>query len=135
MADSKYIVIDHESSNDLGNVSIAPEVLEVVLGIAASQVAGVDQMHGTLTNNLNSLLGRSTRGKGVVVSYSADQSQLVADVYVYLKYGSSVPKVALDLQKTLKQQLQLMTNMEMMAVNIHVVGLLASKENNIASAQ
>ncbi|MBA1435136.1 Asp23/Gls24 family envelope stress response protein, partial [Bombilactobacillus bombi] len=55
-----------------------------------------------------------------------------AEVYVYLKYGVAVPNVALAMQKELSQQLQFMTEMEMDQVNIHVVGLVAPKNDKKA---
>lgn len=124
MADSKYIVIDPENKNNLGDINISPAVLEVLLGIAASKVSGVSKMRGTLAD---SILGREKRSKGVTVSYDEKTGKLTADVYVYLKYGVSVPQVALEMQKDLTQQLQYMTEMEMAQVNVHVVGLVTPK--------
>ena len=121
MADSKYIVIDPENKNNLGDINISPAVLEVLLGIAASKVS---EMRGTLAD---SILGREKRSKGVTVSYDEKTGKLTADVYVYLKYGVSVPQVALEMQKDLTQQLQYMTEMEMAQVNVHVVGLVTPK--------
>ncbi|UQS83447.1 Asp23/Gls24 family envelope stress response protein [Bombilactobacillus thymidiniphilus] len=123
---NKYVAIDANQDNGaLGEISVSTNVLEVLLGTAASKVAGVYGMRGTLANNINSLLGRQNRGKGVVVSYGEDR--ISADVYVYLEYGVSVPKVALALQKELNQQLEYMTDMKLADVNIHVVGLVAQK--------
>lgn len=124
MADSKYIVIDPENKNNLGDINISPAVLEVLLGISASKVSGVSGMRGTLAD---SILGREKRSKGVTVSYDEKTGKLTADVYVYLKYGVSVPQVALEMQKDLTQQLQYMTEMEMAQVNVHVVGLVTPK--------
>lgn len=124
MADSKYIVIDPENKSNLGDINISPAVLEVLLGIAASKVSGVSEMRGTLAD---SILGREKRSKGVTVSYDEKTGKLTADVYVYLKYGVSVPQVALEMQKDLTQQLQYMTEMEMAQVNVHVVGLVTPK--------
>lgn len=124
MADSKYIVIDPENKNNLGDINISPAVLEVLMGIAASKVSGVSGMRGTLAD---SILGREKRSKGVTVSYDEKTGKLTADVYVYLKYGVSVPQVALEMQKDLTQQLQYMTEMEMAQVNVHVVGLVTPK--------
>ena len=42
---------------------IAPEVIEVIIGIAASKVEGVYGMRGTFANNVNELLGRAAHGK------------------------------------------------------------------------
>lgn len=130
MTDGKYLQIAPTQANELGQIHVATNVLEVLLGIAATQVAGVYEMRGTLANNINSLLGRQNRAQGVRVSYDEKTQQLIADVYVYLEYGVSVPKVANDLQKSLSQQLQFMTDLTMAQVNVHVVGLMAKKNDS-----
>lgn len=129
MADNNYIVIDHDNDHNLGEIKITQNVIEILLGIAASQVEGVYAMQGNLSSNLHSLIGRSSRGKGVNVSYDPQTNELAADLYVYLKYGYPVPQVAMQLQKTLNQQVKLMTDMTMNAINIHVVGVLSPKSH------
>ena len=131
MADNNYIVIDHDNDHNLGEIKITQNVIEILLGIAASQVEGVYAMQGNLSSNLHSLIGRSSRGKGVNVSYDPQTNELAADLYVYLKYGYPVPQVAMQLQKTLNQQVKLMTDMTMNAINIHVVGVLAPKSHGV----
>lgn len=131
MADSKYIIIDPENKNDLGNINISPDVLEVLLGISASKISGVYGMRGTLAD---SIFGREKHSKGVTVSYDEANHKLTADVYVYLEYGVAVPQVALEMQKSLSQQLQYMTEIEMAQVNVHVVGLVAAKAEKQVSS-
>ncbi|WP_125605541.1 Asp23/Gls24 family envelope stress response protein [Lapidilactobacillus bayanensis] len=128
MAEEQNILLT-KSDNQAGTIQIAPEVLEVILGIAAQQVDGVLEMRGNLTNSINTLLGRQDHGRGVELS--VDGNQINADVYVYLNYGVSVPKVALDMQKVLKEQLYYMTDLELNEVNIHVNGIIPAKEEKI----
>jgi uncharacterized alkaline shock family protein YloU len=120
--DTNIILTGHD---DEGTIEIAPEVVEVILGIAAVGVDGVYQMRGTLASSINQLFGRENRGKGVAL-HVAD-GRLSADVYVYLNYGVSVPKVALDMQETLREQLLFMTDLDLTEVNVHVVGVVPEK--------
>lgn len=108
-----------------GTIEIVPEVLEVILGIAASQVDGVYQMRGTLGSSINAWFGRANHGKGVSVTVADDK--ITADVYVYLDYGVSVPKVALAMQEQLREQLLFMTDLTLDEVNVHVVGVIPEK--------
>ena len=64
MAEEQNILLT-KSDNQAGAIQIAPEVLEVILGIAAKQVEGVFEMRGNLTNSINTLLGRQDHGRGV----------------------------------------------------------------------
>ena len=54
-------------NNNLGKVEIAPEVIEVIAGIAASEVEGVAQMRGNFAAGVVERLGKKNHGKGVKV--------------------------------------------------------------------
>lgn len=121
MADSSKILLSGAENSE--QIKIDPSVLEVILGIAAEKVDGVAGMRGSLKSGLNWVLGREDHGKGVNISVDED-SKLIADIYVYLESGVNVPKVAMKLQKKLKAQLLQMTDLELKAINVHVVGLV-----------
>lgn len=131
MAEDSNIVLANRTDAQ-GTIEIVPQVLEVILGIAAVQVDGVYQMRGTLASQINAWFGRANRGKGVDLTVDGDR--LAADVYVYLNYGVSVPKVALAMQKQLREQLLYMTDLKLAEVNVHVVGVVPEKAPKIDSA-
>lgn len=121
MADNSTIVLS--GSEDGDQIKIDLRVLEVILGISAQKVDGVAGMRGGLKSGFNRVFGREDRGKGVDLSVDED-SQLTADVYVYLKYGVNVPAIAGKVQAALQQQLTQMTDMNLKSINVHVVGLV-----------
>ncbi|UDM32634.1 Asp23/Gls24 family envelope stress response protein [Lentilactobacillus laojiaonis] len=126
MAEDNNILI-HSDDPSLGVIEIAPHVLEIVSGIAASQVEGVNRMRSSLSTSVNELLGRKKEhSKGVKLTYSEDK--LIVDIFVYLNYGVSVPKVALEIQDQVKQQLLFMTDLNVQEVNVHVEGVVPEKE-------
>ncbi|RVU71660.1 MULTISPECIES: Asp23/Gls24 family envelope stress response protein [Lactobacillus] len=127
MADSSKILLSGEENGE--QIKIDPSVLEVILGIAAEKIDGVVSMRGNLTSGIKHVLGREDRGKGVNVSVDED-NKLVADVYVYLEAGVNVPSVGAQMQKTLKAQLVQMTDLELKAINIHVVGLVFPEDED-----
>ncbi|MGQ5709391.1 Asp23/Gls24 family envelope stress response protein [Lactobacillus sp. PSON] len=129
MADSSKILLSGEENGE--QIKIDPSVLEVILGIAAEKIDGVAGMRGSLKSGLNWVLGREDRGKGVSVSVD-EHKKLVADVYVYLNSGVNVPVVATKLQKALKAQLVQMTDLELKAINVHVVGLVFPEDEKNA---
>ncbi|ANZ62141.1 alkaline-shock protein [Secundilactobacillus paracollinoides] len=124
MAEDTNITLTAEEPA-LGNIQVAPQVLEIIAGIAANDVDGVARMRGSLANSVNELFGRKERGKGVKLSLTDDD--LRVDVYVYLDYGVSVPKVALAIQEQVKQQLLFMTDLHLSEVNVHVEGVIPEK--------
>lgn len=123
MTEEKNLVINTKDS--LGEIVIAPEVIEVIIGIAASKVDGVYGMRGTFANNVTEFLGRAAHGKGVYLR--TEDEGLKVDIYCYLNYGISVPKVALEMQDRVKQQVLFMTDIDLVEVNIHVVAVVPEK--------
>ncbi|EOI05148.1 hypothetical protein UAY_00623 [Enterococcus moraviensis ATCC BAA-383] len=123
MTEEKNLVINTKDS--LGEIVIAPEVIEVIIGIAASKADGVYGMRGTFANNVTEFLGRAAHGKGVYLR--TEEEGLKVDIYCYLNYGISVPKVALEMQDRVKQQVLFMTDIDLVEVNIHVVAVVPEK--------
>ncbi|TFD97555.1 Asp23/Gls24 family envelope stress response protein [Jeotgalibacillus salarius] len=109
------------AQNQLGKVEIAPEVIEVIAGIAASEVDGIAQMRGNFASGVAERLGKKNHGKGIKVEL-ADEG-IVLDVYCTVKFGVAIPEVAQKLQDNIRQTLLNMTALEADEVNIHVVGI------------
>ena len=126
MAEDNNIILASQEPS-LGEIKIAPEVVEIMIGIAASQADGVFSMSGSLATSFSELLGRSSLGKGVKLVQD-DAGNLRADVYVTLAYGVSIPKTALEIQKRVKQQLLFMTGLEIQEVDVHVEGIMPEKQ-------
>lgn len=126
MAEDSKIILNSDDQS-LGTIQIAPRVLEIIAGIAASEVDGVSKMYSTLASSVSELLGRSDYRRGVKIANNEDE--LAIDVDVYVQYGVSVPKIAGLIQERIKQQVALMTNLTVTEVNVHVKGIVADVEN------
>lgn len=105
----------------LGKVEIAPEVIEVIAGLAASEVEGIAQMRGNFASGVVEKLGKKNHGKGVKVELNEDSIKI--DVYCLVKFGISIPKVAQEAQDNIRQTLLNMTALDANEVNIHIVGV------------
>lgn len=123
MSEQKHLIIQSSANDVSGDIVIAPEVMEIIIGIAASKVEGVHAMQGSLVANVNELFGRKAHGKGVNLTILED-GRLAVDLDCYVNYGVSVPKVALDMQEQVKQQVLYMTDLTLDQVNVHVVGMI-----------
>ncbi|WP_297079216.1 Asp23/Gls24 family envelope stress response protein [uncultured Enterococcus sp.] len=131
MVEETNLVLD--ANQELGEIVIAPEVIEVIIGIAAAKVEGVYAMRGSFTNNVNELLGRSAHRKGVHLTI--DEAGIKVDLYSYMKYGVSVPKVAMEIQQIVKQQVLFMTDVVLSEVNVHVLAVVPEKTEEINIAE
>src|SRR4051812_6732181 len=94
----------------LGKVEIAPEVIEVIAGIAASEVDGVAQMRGNFASGVAERLGRKNHGKGVKVDLT--EEGIKVDIYCSMIFGVSIPTVAQEIQDNIRQALLNMTALE-----------------------
>ncbi|MGY0266650.1 Asp23/Gls24 family envelope stress response protein [Limosilactobacillus fermentum] len=129
MAEDSTIILNSDDQS-LGKIQIAPRVIEIIAGIAANEIDGVSKMHGSLANNVGELLGRSDRRRGVKL-FNKDDQTLAIDVDVYLDYGAQLPKVAAEIQDKVTQQVALMTDLTVSEVNVHVQGVVTSKEEQV----
>ncbi|MGP7816195.1 Asp23/Gls24 family envelope stress response protein [Niallia sp. 01092] len=111
----------NQEHDGLGKVEIAPEVIEVIAGIAASEVEGVAQMRGNFAAGVVEKLGKKLHNKGVKVELT--EEGIKVDVYCVLNFGVSIPQVAQQIQDNIRQTLINMTALVAEEVNIHVVGI------------
>ncbi|MGM0834535.1 MAG: Asp23/Gls24 family envelope stress response protein [Bacillota bacterium] len=125
---SERNLLEMDNSGSLGKVEIAPEVIEVIAGIAASEVEGVSQMRGNFAAGVVERLGKKNHGKGVKVDLS--EEGIKVDVYCVMQFGISIPTVAQKVQDNIRQALLNMTALEITEVNIHVVGVQFETQKN-----
>ena len=115
-----------EYSNTLGTVRIADEVVTTVAGLAAMDVEGVASMSGSWGTELVEKFGRKNLGKGIKVEVTEQQTKI--DIYIVIEYGYPIPKVADTVQREVKTAVHNMTGLEVVAINVHVVGVEIKKD-------
>ena len=106
----------------LGEIVIAPRVLEKIIAIATAKVDGV---HSFSNKSVSDTLSKLSLGRGVYLR-NVDE-KLTVDIYLYLEYGVKVPKVAMAIQKAVKDAVYNMADVELDVVNIHVTGIVPDK--------
>jgi uncharacterized alkaline shock family protein YloU len=103
---------------DMGSIQIAPEVLEVIAGLATLEVQGVAGMSGGFAGGIAELLGRKNLSKGVKVEVG--QREAAIDVSIIIHYGNRIPEVASSIQQNVKNAIETMTGLNVVEVNVHV---------------
>lgn len=107
---------------ELGNIEVAPEVIEVIAGIATTEVGGVAATRGNLASGVVERFGKKVHSKGIKTSMTEDGG-IVVDVYCTVKYGFAIPKVAKEIQTSIRQAILNMTAIETKEVNVHITGI------------
>ncbi|ADG05492.1 alkaline shock protein [Kyrpidia spormannii] len=115
-----------DSITELGSIRIANEVIEVIAGLAAVEVPGVAGMSGGVVGGIAELLGRKNLSKGVKVEVG--QKQCAVDVSIVAEYGARIPDVAGAIQENVKRAIETMTGLEVVEVNVHVLGVAFRQE-------
>lgn len=114
------IAPDYEKT-EMGTIQIAPEVIEIIAGLATVEVEGVAGMSGGFAGGIAEMLGRKNLAKGVKVD--AGQREAAVEVSVMIEYGFKIPDVALHIQQNVKQAIQSMTGLEVVEVHVHIEGV------------
>lgn len=110
------------TENSLGSIRIADEVVEVIAGLAASEVEGVVGMSGGLVGDLAHMLGRNKNlSKGVKVEVG--EHEVAVDLFIVVEYGVSIPEVAFSVQEAVKEAIESMTGLKVVEANVHVQGV------------
>lgn len=115
-----------ELQGELGAVRIANEVVAIVAGLAATEVAGVAGMSGGLAGGIAEKLGRKNLSRGVKVEVG--EKETAVDLYIIVEYGVRIPEVAGQIQAAVKRAIETMTGLVVVEVNVHVQGVVFAKE-------
>lgn len=108
-------------TSEMGKVEIAPDVIEVIAGLAAAEIDGVAHMSGGFVGGIAEKLGRKNFSKGVKVELG--ENHTVVDVSIVVEYGVRIPDVALAVQDNVKTTIQNMTGLDVLEINVHVVSV------------
>ena len=119
---SSFIQPTPQGKEELGKIELAPEVIEVIAGIAVTEVEGVAATRGNLATGVVERFGKKVHSKGVKSSISEDGT-IIIDVYCSVKFGHSIPKVAKSVQSQIRQSIFDMTSIETSEVNVHITGV------------
>ena len=87
------------TTENIGEIVIAPRVLEVITGIAATKVEGV---YALQNKNVTDSLSKTSLGRGVYLRTEEDGT-VNADIYVSLQYGLTYQRFQLKFKRLLKQ--------------------------------
>ena len=106
---------------DENNVKIADEVVAVVSGVAAMEVEGVAGMSSTLVGGIAELLGKKNLSKGVKITMGEGYTEI--EVFIIVDYGCKMPDVGAAVQQRVKETVESMTGLNVIAVNVNIEGI------------
>jgi uncharacterized alkaline shock family protein YloU len=112
---------DHIVVNEYGEIKVSEEVVAIIASTAASEVEGVAGMSGGFAGELVEMLGRKNLSKGVKVEVGEKEAAI--DLYLVVDYGFRIPEVSWGVQEKVKKDVEEMTGLDVIEVNVHVQGV------------
>lgn len=121
-------VVETDEEEPIGNIKISVDVVSTIAGIAASEVEGVAGMYGTFAGGIKEMLGaKKNPSKGVKVDMGDGTASI--DLYIVVDYGVRIPELSWEIQESVKSNVETMTGLNVLKVNIHIEGVSFAKEN------
>jgi len=106
-------------NKELGSIRIAPEALQTIAKLAVMEVEGVTDIN-------TSFFGRGKEAtQGIKVTL--DEEEVTIDLSINIKYGYSLPKIANAVQSKVKESIEQMAGVKVVAVNVFFSNIELSK--------
>lgn len=113
-----------------GQIHVADQVVAVIAGVAANEVAGVFTKAGGFYEDLSKKVNRKTAVKGVEVTIHEDYT--VIDLRVSVLFGTQIDRACRIVQEKVKEDVENITGLNVREVNIRVDGIVFRQEQNTA---
>jgi len=113
-----------------GSLKISKDVIATIAKTTAMEIQGVASLSGSEAPSMEKILPRGIGRKAIKISLTDDFAEI--DVAVKLKYGASIPAVSLALQAGIKENVQTMTGIAVLKVNVTVAGIVFPDESGLA---
>ena len=114
-------ITHRDRATDLGVVRINNEAITTIASIAAMEVKGVHKMGGGIKKALHRVFFRGDASGGVKISLKESEIKLIVSIVV--EYGVDIPRVADEVQNSVKHAVERMTGLIMSEVDVVVDGV------------
>ena len=114
---------------DVSNIQISNDVIATIVNVAASEVDGVHSLTSSLSENIKDIIYKKGSSKGVSVEAN-DNNDVSVTLNLIVKYNYKIQEVALNVQNQVVHAISDMTNYNVSAVNINVVGVNIPKTDS-----
>ena len=128
----EIIDVEVEATDEKG-IKIADDVIAIIAGKAASEVAGVYSMSGVFAGGISEVFGKKSFSRGIKIDNT--EKNLKIDVNIIVEYGARIPDIAYEIQKRVKKAVEGMTGLNVEEVNVHIQGVNTNSQNKEANKE
>ena len=101
---------------------ISEDVVASIAALAASETDGVSGLYSSVTRDIVSFLSKKNLSKGVRVELGEEDTVKVEISFLAL-FGHNICEVARQVQDNVKSQIESMTGLHVVEINVHVGGV------------
>lgn len=113
---------------EFGQVKISDDVVIIIAGIATGGVKGVSTTRTGVAEGFSNLFSKNNYSKGIKVEIN--ENTVVLDIFINVEFGYKISEVAKEVQAAVKKEIETMTDMQVAAVNVHVLNIIQEKEKD-----
>lgn len=110
------------SANDVSNIQISNDVISTIASVAVLEVEGVHSLSASISDNIKDFISKKSTTKGIAVELG-ENNDVTITVSFIVKYNYKIQDVALNVQNQVIRAVADMTNYNVAAVNVNVVGV------------
>ena len=114
---------------DVSNIQISNDVISTIASVAAMEVEGVHSLTSSISSNIKDIIYKKGATKGVSVDID-EENNVNITINMVIKYNYKIQDVAHSVQSQVIRAVSDMTNLEIISVNVNVVGVNIPKEEN-----
>lgn len=112
---------------ETGNINISEEVIVTISNIAANEVEGVVGVYSGIVDAFFDIFRGKKFNKGVSVFIEED-NKVAVTIIILVEYGRKIAEVAKQVQESVKNAIETMTEKEVLEVNVHIHGVLIKSD-------
>lgn len=109
------------TESNQGSIRISEDVVASIAALAASETDGVSGLYSSVTRDIVSFLSKKNLSKGVRVELGEGDTVKVEISFLAL-FGHNICEVAKQVQDNVKSQIESMTGLHVVEINVHVGG-------------
>ena len=122
------------TESDQGSIRISEDVVASIAALAASETDGVSGLYSSVTRDIVSFLSKKNLSKGVRVELGEEDTVKVEISFLAL-FGHNICEVAKQVQDNVKSQIESMTGLHVVEINVHGVTFAPAAEEKAAEPE
>lgn len=125
--DKPMDMTDHPNQGPAGELTYDDKVIQKIVGFAVEQIDGLLTVDGGFFSNIAEKLV-NTENVTSGIQTEVGKKQVAVDMDVVIEYGRDIPKIADEIKRVIRDEVNTMTHLDVIEVNIHVVDIKTKNE-------